>query len=89
MLQVGVHHNQDIYAMARKDGPKALADGTSEPTLALAWRAMDHRDRGHPSLPIFAQQVDRTVVRVVHEDQAPFAVAEGVVQFVIKLNDVA
>jgi hypothetical protein len=76
MLKVGVHYNQGINANTREERLKALADGTTEPTLALARRAMDHRNA---LILLFqlAQQVDGPVIRVVHEHKSPFAVAES------------
>ncbi len=88
MLEVGVHYNQGINADPREERLKTLADCTTEPALASAWRAMDHRDALILRLQL-TQKVDGPVVRVVHEEQPPFAVAEGLVQFAMKLKDVA
>jgi hypothetical protein len=76
MLKVGVHYNQGIDTNAGEKRVETLADRTTEPTLALARRAMDHRNA---LIVLFqlAQQVDGPVIRVVHEHKSPFAVAES------------
>jgi hypothetical protein len=76
MLKVGVHYNQGIDTNAGEKRVETLADRTTEPTLALARRAMDHGDALISRLQ-FTQHVNGVVVRVVHEEQAPFAIAEG------------
>jgi hypothetical protein len=88
MLKVGVHYNQGINANAGEQRLKALANCTTEAALALARRAVDHRNALILGFQ-FAQQIDGAVIRVVNEDEPPFAVAKSRIQFKVKLKDIA